>query len=136
MADKYLDLSYRDEPSAIASPKQVTATITGATAADPVVITAANDFTDGDIVQIDGVVGMVELNDNSYTVASATATTFELSGIDGSLFTAYTSGGVATKLMSTTGQVRLIYDDTVEPGILVDAIQRLKEKATELGQAL
>jgi hypothetical protein len=136
MADKYIDLSYRDETSAIAAPKQVTATITGATAADPVVITAANDFTDGDIVAIDGVVGMVELNDNTYTVASASATTFALSGIDGALFTEYTSGGIATKLMSTTGNIRVIYDDTVGPDVLYDAVRRAAEKFAALGQAL
>jgi len=74
-------------------------TITDATAADPVEITAASHgFSDGDQVVISGVAGMVELNGNTYTVANATANTFELEGIDGSGFTAYTSGGSANLL--------------------------------------
>lgn len=74
--------------------------ITGATADDPVVITASDHgFADGDLIEIVGVSGMTELNGNFYRVASSTRTTFELvdrdtfESIDGSAFTAYTSGG-------------------------------------------
>ena len=42
---------------------------------------------------IDYVVGMTQLNGNTYTVAGATADTFQLSGVDGSAYTAYSSGG-------------------------------------------
>jgi len=42
---------------------------------------------------IDYVVGMTELNGNTYTVAGATTDTFQLSGVDGSGYTSYTSGG-------------------------------------------
>ena len=38
---------------------------------------------------------MTELNGNTYTVANATANTFELQGIDSTAFTAYVSGGTA-----------------------------------------
>ena len=70
------------------------ATITGATAADPVVITAtAHGLSNDDTVMIDYVVGMTQLNGNTYTVAGATADTFQLSGVDGSAYTAYGSGG-------------------------------------------
>ena len=74
------------------------ATISGATAANPVVITAtAHGFENGYKVTIAGVVGMVELNTpTEYVVANKAADTFELTGIDGSAFTAYTSGGIAT----------------------------------------
>ncbi len=69
-------------------------TISGATAANPVVITApAHGLTDGDEIGIFNVAGMVELNGNGYTVANKTANTFELSGINGTGFTAYTSAG-------------------------------------------
>lgn len=70
--------------------------ITGATSANPVVITyTGTDPTNGDSVFISSVGGMVELNGNEYTVANvnAGANTFELSGVDGSAFTTYTSGG-------------------------------------------
>ncbi len=76
--------------------------ITGATQANPVVITAtAHSFLDGDAIRINSVVGMTELNGNSYLIANKTANTFELTdlegtNIDGTGFTAYTSGGLAT----------------------------------------
>ncbi len=82
------------------------ATISGATAANPVVLTAvAHGFLDGDRVTIAGVVGMVELNSNTYTVANSTDDTFELSGIDGSAFTPYTSDGTATKVYAVADVV-------------------------------
>lgn len=75
--------------------------ITGATQANPVVITAVNHtFVNGMTVQIDDVVGMTELNGNQYTVANVSGDTFELSGVDGTGFTAYTSGGEATQVVN------------------------------------
>jgi hypothetical protein len=54
-------------------------TVSGATAASPVVITAtAHGFTDADFVDFDEVGGMVELNDNRYKIGNKTANTFEL----------------------------------------------------------
>lgn len=75
---------------------ETTYTISGATAANPVVITAtAHGFSNGDTVYIDGVIGMTQLNGKTFTVANKTADTFELSGIDGSAYTAYSSAGTA-----------------------------------------
>ncbi len=77
-------------------------TITGATAANPVVITAvAHGFANGDEIRINDVLGMTELNGNSYLVANQTANTLELNDfdgttIDGLLFTAWTSAGEIT----------------------------------------
>ena len=82
---------------------EATKTISGATAADPVVITAtAHGYSNGDRVFIKDVVGMVELNNREFTVANQTANTFELSGIDGSGFTAYSSGGTSGKIVEVT----------------------------------
>lgn len=72
-----------------------TATITGVTQANPAVVTATNTFSNTDQILITNVGGMTELNGNIYTVAARTASDFELSGIDSSGFTAYTSGGRA-----------------------------------------
>ena len=72
--------------------------ITGATAANPVVLTVtSHPFADGDEISIEGVVGMTELNGRRYTVANQTTNTIELSGIDGTGYTAYSSGGVANR---------------------------------------
>ena len=71
--------------------------ITGATKTNPVVITysGADIFANGDEVSISGVVGMTEINDLEFTVAglNAGANTFQLSGVDGTGYTAYSSGG-------------------------------------------
>lgn len=75
---------------------RATATISGATQANPCVITAtAHGFSNGDIVYIASVSGMTQLNGKIYTVGGATANTFQLTGVDSTGYTAYTSGGFA-----------------------------------------
>lgn len=77
--------------------------ITGATQANPVVITAtAHGYSNGDLVVIKDVGGMVEINNKEFTVANQTANTFELQGVDGTGFTAYTSGGTVSKVHEIT----------------------------------
>jgi len=73
------------------------ATITNITQANPAVVTtsAAHTFLNGESVTITGVIGMTEVNGNTYVIANVTATTFELQGVDSTAFTAYTSGGSA-----------------------------------------
>ncbi len=73
--------------------------ITGATQANPVVITAtAHGYSNGDLVVIQDVVGMIEINNREFIVANQTANTFELQGIDGTSFDAYVSGGTVSKV--------------------------------------
>ena len=82
---------------------EATTAITGATSANPVVITAnAHGLSNGDRVFINGVGGMTEINNLEFTVAGATTNTFELSGVDGSAYTAYTSGGTVGKIVEVT----------------------------------
>lgn len=77
---------------------QAAKTITGATRANPCVVTAvAHGYTNGDDVLIEGVVGMTELNGTVYRIANKTTDTFELQGINSSAFTAYASGGTAKR---------------------------------------
>ena len=72
-----------------------TVVITGATQANPVQITAtAHGRTTGDVVQIRLVVGMTQINDRLFTATVIDANTLTLDGVDGSAFSAYTSGGV------------------------------------------
>jgi hypothetical protein len=79
-------------------------TISGATQANPVVITATgHSYDNGDEISITGVVGMTELNNKRYLVANKTTNTFEITNVDGTNingtgFTAYTSGGVANRV--------------------------------------
>lgn len=89
--------------------------ISGATQADPVVVshTGHHGFTDGQRVKITGVEGMTELNSNVYTVANKTDHTYELSGIDGTGFTAYTSGGQAQVVANTISGLDHLEGETV-----------------------
>ena len=80
--------------------------ISGATAADPVVITATgHPYLNGDKVYITDVLGMTEINEREFTVANKAANTFELAGEDGSAHTAYGSAGSAQLLLYNTSTV-------------------------------
>jgi hypothetical protein len=82
---------------------EATKSITGATAANPVVITAtSHGYSNGDRVYITGVTGMTEINNREFTVANVTTNTFELSGVDGSGFSAFVSGGTVGKIVEVT----------------------------------
>ena len=65
------------------------------TQANPGVVTVTSTaaLMNGDTIRITKVVGMTEVNNVLYSVANITATTFELSGVDTSGFTAYGSAG-------------------------------------------
>jgi hypothetical protein len=84
---------------------QVTATaqnITGITQANPGVVTysGSDTYANGDPVFISGVVGMTQVNGRRFTVANVNtgANTFELSSIDTSAYTAYSSGGTVAEI--------------------------------------
>lgn len=78
--------------------------ITGATRTNPVVVTAAgHGLSNGQTVYITGVGGMTQLNNKEYTVASATANTFALSGVNGSNYSNYSSGGIVGRLCTSPG---------------------------------
>ena len=89
----------------------VTETISDATRANPVVVTiTGHGYSNGDLVQnISGVVGMTQLNGNSYYANNVTANTVELytdagltTTLDGTGFSAYVSGGTAERVLTGT----------------------------------
>lgn len=92
---------------AIESARASAKTITGITAANPPVVSSTgHGYANGDIVYIDGVVGMTQVNKRAFVVANQAASTFELKGIDGTSWSAYTSGGSAYKVtMTAVGEV-------------------------------
>jgi Flp pilus assembly protein TadG len=81
--------------------KSAAKNITAASKTNPVVITSnGHGFVNGDIVRIRNVNGMTQVNNNNssslaYTVAGATANTFQLSGVNGTGFNSYSNGGTA-----------------------------------------
>ena len=80
----------------------VSETITGATQADPVVLTITSTaLVNGDTILVSGVVGMTEINDRRFTVANKDTNSVELAGEDGTGHTAYTSGGTVTRIHHT-----------------------------------
>ena len=90
---------FKDQGIIVASSK----VITGITKANPGVVTATgHGFANGDQVYISGVVGMTQVNNRRFTVAGAAANTFQLSGVNTTGYTTYTSGGLADKPVQTT----------------------------------
>ena len=82
---------------------EATTAITAITKANPAVVTAnSHGLSNGDRVFIASVGGMTEVNNREFTVAGATTNTFQLSGIDSSAFTTYTSGGTVGKIVEVT----------------------------------
>jgi hypothetical protein len=85
--------------------------ITGATTANPVVITSnGHGLTNGQKVFINNVIGEVELNNRVFTVAGAATNTFQLSGINGTAYTPYISGG-------NWSLVQAVYVDKLKEGV-------------------
>lgn len=99
--------------------------MSAATQAEPVVITTAtHSRAIGEYIHIKDVVGMTELNGNTYQITAVTATTMTLAhlngaDLDGTGFTAYTSGGTATHSLTTIQNLHHLEGETVS--LLVDA---------------
>lgn len=93
-------------------------TITGITQAAQAVVTAATSFQAGQTVQIIGVGGMTEINNQTFTVVSATPTTVTLD-VDSTAFTAYTSGGTISSIQNVidyfTGEATNVYFSSAIP---------------------
>jgi hypothetical protein len=112
--------------------------ITSITAENPPVVTAAgHSLVNGNKVRIFGVEGMTEVNKgltSAYTVANADigAGTFELSGIDGSAWTAYDSGGYVRKVTNTITGLSHLEGRYVD--IMIDGA-RHPQKLISSGQA-
>lgn len=95
--------------------------ITGISNADPpVVVAPGHGFSNGMTVQITGVQGMTEINSDptsAYTVQNATGNTFELAGMDTTLFGVYTQGGIVKQVTNqVTGMSYLLGSTVVAVG--------------------
>lgn len=93
--------------------------ITLATQENPVRITApGHTFMDGDAVKIRRIGGMIELENLSATVTAVAGDTFQLVGVDGTEFAAYTSGGLVYE--EVTAVAGLDHLETEEVTVLAD----------------
>jgi hypothetical protein len=80
----------------IAFTRQKITPIYAASKTNPVKITTwpkKHGLTTGDSVVIDDVIGMTQLNGNTYTITKVNLLQFTLNGVDGTGYTAYASGG-------------------------------------------
>lgn len=77
------------------------ATVTGISKAATAVVTAAgHPFVNGETVTLTQVSGMTQINNAVAVVANATATTFELTAVNSSGYSVYTSGGLVAKVQT------------------------------------
>lgn len=91
-------LKFQGSTLAVITGSTGTQAITGATKANPCVLTAtAHTFAVGDVVRISGVVGMTQLNGSDQVVSAVTTNAITLFGVDSTDYTTYASGGVAAK---------------------------------------
>lgn len=77
--------------------------ITGASQTDPAVINAVNSYSNGDWLFIANVVGMTQLNGETFVIEGRTGTTFQLfdvygNPVDATAFGSYISGGTAARI--------------------------------------
>lgn len=85
--------------------------ITAATKANPCQITiAGHGYVTGNKIWIKDVVGMVELNDQSYTVTYVGANTFTI-GVNSTDYTIYSSGGTAIIQTSLDNEIKSTLKD-------------------------
>lgn len=96
-------------------------TISAATQANPVVLTleSGHGIGNDDVFIVNDIVGMTELNGNTYTAKNITATTVEVynaagaAAVDGTGFTAYQSGGVVNEKVTTISGLDHLEGQTV-----------------------
>ena len=75
-------------------------TVTGATQTNPVVLAVVgHGLANGTRVAVASVGGMTQIDNREFTVANAAANTFELQGVDGTGYDAYTSGGTVSEIV-------------------------------------
>jgi len=89
-------------------PSSVYSNITGATQANPCVLTVVNQFAVGSYIFIMTVGGMTQLNNNNYLITAANSTSVTIN-VDSTAFTAYTSGGFCFNVTPapSTGEIEL-----------------------------
>ncbi len=82
--------------------------VSGVTRASPAVVTSdSHGLSNGDRIWISGVSGMTQINNQVFTVAGATANSFQLQGVNSTGFSSYSSGGIIRKCLEENCEVRL-----------------------------
>jgi Flp pilus assembly protein TadG len=118
--------------------------VTGASRTSPVVVTApGHPYANGDVVYITGVGGMTQLNNKTFTVTNKTTNGFSLSGVNGTTYSYYTSGGSAWcttpgcqyyNFQSATGTTNTFQVSTCVTERTTDAYNDTAPSTTPLGR--
>ena len=107
-------------------------TITGITKADPGVVTStAHGFNDGDLVVLT-VNGMHQLNDKIVRVDNKTDDTFELEGVDTTLFDTFSSGTAELITFGTTMQTAVSLSSSGGDFAFIDTTTIHDSKQTQI----
>lgn len=91
----------------------VSSTITAITATNPAVITVTNasSFHLNDVIFINGVLGMIQINNLGIVVTNITGNNITID-LDASTFSVYTSGGIAWDISQNTGNFVNLFPET------------------------
>jgi len=93
-------------------------TITGISApGNPTVLTATTTFFTGQIVIINGVVGMTQLNNNKYKILAVTSTTVTID-VDSTDFDTYVSGGTVFTIQNVVNYLTGFVDQVFFPSAI------------------
>lgn len=71
---------------------------TAITAASPAVVTMTNTYSEGDVVQLYGTTGMLQISGMAFTISSVTSSGFTLLGLDASGFAAAATAVIARRI--------------------------------------
>lgn len=127
--DDFEDAEMSDSGATFDNPK----TVTGISSANPAVISStAHGLSTGNHVKFQNVVGLKNnvgtdsINDISFQITKIDNDSFSLDGIDSTLLTAYVSGGVFRKLITTISGITWLEGETVsvlgDGQVLSDAV--------------
>jgi hypothetical protein len=107
-----------------------TIAVTGATAANPCVLTVASGhgLVNGDEIYLAGIGGMVELNGRYFTIGATSATTLTLTGIDASAYGAFTTAGTAQRVLGE------LWDWTAQLTLPSDCLRVLEVENDDAGE--
>lgn len=84
----------------VSAPPQPEAAVTGTaiTAANPAVVTMTNTYSEGDVVQLYGTTGMLQISGMAFTISSVSGSGFTLAGLDASGFAAPATAVIARRI--------------------------------------
>ena len=111
--------------------------VTAITKANPGVATStAHGYANGDVVVLKDIVGMTELDGQIVRAANIATNTFELEGIDTTLFGTFTSGNAhKISVWTTLGEARSLNAGGISPNKLDSTTLLDSEKQFVLGQS-